>query len=149
MSSRVITWRGQSSDLWGRGSSRCQRRGEGIPETVKSLAPRREHVLCQVVLVLFPSVVLPEEELDGAPHGLDRISVGHGVGIDEVNSVVDGAVRETLRPEIAGRSPTVTDDRSAWFDPVTYNGHQGVSGLSGIGTRNVLPDSRSTQPKSH
>jgi len=116
---------------------------------VKRLAPRHEHVLCQVVLVLFPSVVLPEEDLDGAPHGLDRISVGHGVGIDEVNSVVDGAVRETLRPEIAVRSPTVTDDRSAWFDPVTYNGHQGVSGLSSIGTRNVLPDSRSTQTKSH
>ena len=60
------------------------------------LAPRREHVVCQVVLVVFPSVVLPEEDLDGAPRGLDRVGVGPGVGIDEVDRVVDGAVREIL-----------------------------------------------------
>ena len=56
------------------------------------------------------------------------VSVGPGVGIDEVDGVFDGAVRETQWLEIAVRSPAVSDDRSAWFDPVTYNGHQGVSG---------------------
>jgi len=60
------------------------------------LAPRREHKLYQVVLVVFPPVLLPEEDLEGAPRGLDRISVGLGIGIDEVDRVVDGAVRETL-----------------------------------------------------
>ena len=60
------------------------------------LAHRREHVLCQVILVVIPTVVLPVEDLDGAPRGLDRISVGPGVGIDEVDRVVDDAVRETL-----------------------------------------------------
>jgi len=40
-----------------------------------------------VVLVDFPPVVLAEEDLDG---------VGPGVGVDEVDGVVDGAVRETL-----------------------------------------------------
>jgi len=49
-----------------------------------------------VALVVFPPVVLPEEDLDSAPRGLDGISVGPGVGIDEVDSMVDGAVHETL-----------------------------------------------------
>jgi len=60
------------------------------------LSPRQEHVLCQVVLVVFPPVVLAEEDLDGAPRGLYGVSVGTGVGVDEVDGVVDGAVRETL-----------------------------------------------------
>jgi len=59
------------------------------------LAPHREHVLCRVVLV-FPPVVLPEEDLDGTPRGLDGVRVGPGVGIYKVDGVVDGAVRETL-----------------------------------------------------
>ena len=53
-------------------------------------------MLCQVVLVVFLPIVLPEEDLDGAPRALDCVSVGPGVGIDEVDGVVDGAVRETL-----------------------------------------------------
>jgi len=60
------------------------------------LAPRQEHVLCQVVLVGFPPVVLAEEDLDGAPCGLDVVCVGTGVGVYEVDGVFDGAVRETL-----------------------------------------------------
>jgi len=61
-----------------------------------SLAPRQEHVLSQVVLVVFHPVLLAEEDLDGAPRGLNGVRVGTGVGVDEVNGVVDGAVRETL-----------------------------------------------------
>jgi len=98
------------------------------------LAPRREYVLCEVVVVIAP-VVLPEEDLNGAPLGLDCIRVGTGVGIDELDGVVNGAVRETLWLEMAVRSPVVTDDRSAWFDPVTYNGHQGVSGSVRYGNK--------------
>ena len=59
-------------------------------------APRHEHVMCLVVLVVFPPAVLAEEDLDGAPRGLDGVRVGPGVGVDKVDGVVDGAVREAL-----------------------------------------------------
>jgi len=39
---------------------------------------------------------LAEKDLDGAPCGLDGVRVGTGVGVYEVDGVVDGAVRETL-----------------------------------------------------
>jgi len=39
---------------------------------------------------------LAEEDLDGAPCGLDGVRVGTGVGVYEVDGVFDGAVRETL-----------------------------------------------------
>jgi len=55
------------------------------------LPPRREHIVCQVVLVVFPPVVRPEEDLDGALRVLDGVRVGSGVWIYEVNGVVDGA----------------------------------------------------------
>ena len=91
------------------------------------LAPRRKHVVCEMVMIVLPPVVRPEEDLDGVPSGLDVIGVVPSVRIDEVDGVVDGAVRETLCVEIAVRTPAVADDRGAWFDPVMYNGHQGVS----------------------
>jgi hypothetical protein len=81
----------------------------------------------EVVFVLFAPIVLNEEDVDGAPLWLYCIGVGTGVVIDEMDGVVKGAVRETLWLEIAVRSPIVTDDHSAWFDSVTYNGHQAVS----------------------
>jgi len=42
--------------------------------------------------------------------------------------MIDGAVRVTLRAEIAIRSPAIADDRRAWFDPFTYNSRQCVGG---------------------
>jgi hypothetical protein len=53
------------------------------------LAPHRKHLLCQMVVVFFPPVVLPEEDLDATRRGLDGIRVVSGVGIDEVDAVVD------------------------------------------------------------
>jgi len=44
----------------------------------------------------LPPVVLAEEDLDGAPRGIDGVRVSPGVGVEEVDGVVDGAVRETL-----------------------------------------------------
>ena len=79
-------------------------------------------------MVAFPLVVLAKEHLDATPRGLDHISVVPGVGIDEVDVVVDSAVRETLRVEIAVHTPTITDDRSAGFDPGMYDGRQCVGG---------------------
>ena len=39
----------------------------------------------------------------------------------EIQAMVDGMVLVTLRVEIAIRTPAVTDDPSAGFDPVTYD----------------------------
>ena len=57
-------------------------------------------------MVVFPPVVLAKEHLDASPRGLDRISVVPGVGIDEVDVVVESAVHETLRVEIAVHTPS-------------------------------------------
>ena len=86
-------------------------------------------------MVVFPPVLLAEEHLDATPCGLDRISVVPGVGIDEVDAVVDGAVRETLKVEIAVRTLAVTDDRSARFDPGMYDGRQCVGGSVRYGNK--------------
>jgi hypothetical protein len=56
----------------------------------------------------------------------------NGVGVislsDKGNGVINGTVRLTLSVEILVRSPAVIDNRSAWFDPSVYNGHQVVGG---------------------
>ena len=72
--------------------------------------------------------MLAEEDLDGAPRGFNSVRVVPRDGIDECDGVVDGSVHETVCVEIAVRSPLVTDDRSAFFDPVTNNCHQCVGG---------------------
>ena len=88
-----------------------------------------------MVLVVFPSVVLPEEDLDAAPRGLNGICVVPAVRIDEVDAVVDSELRETLRVNIAVRIPAVTDDRSTWFDPGIYDGSQCVGGSLRYGNK--------------
>ena len=50
------------------------------------------------------------------------------VGIDKVDAVVHSAVRENLRVEIAVRTPAITDNRSAEFDPGMFDGRQCVGG---------------------
>jgi hypothetical protein len=45
-----------------------------------------------------------------------------GVGIYEADTVIDGAMRVTVWTKIVVRTPANTNDRSAGFDPVTYNG---------------------------
>jgi hypothetical protein len=50
------------------------------------------------------------------------------VRIDKVDAVVHGAMRVTLQTEIVVCTPAVTDNRSAVFDPVMYDGHQCVGG---------------------
>jgi hypothetical protein len=69
--------------------------------------------------IVIPAVVLPEENLDVTPHAQD----GSGVRINEVDAVVDGAMRVTLRTGIVVCTPAITYDHSAGFDPVTYDGH--------------------------
>jgi len=71
---------------------------------------------------------LVEESLDRAPRSLDRVDVGPGVRIHELDAMVDSAMSVTLSIEISVRSPRIADDRSAGFDPVTYDSHQSVGG---------------------
>jgi len=87
------------------------------------LAPHREHVTREMKFVIIPAVVLPKENLDSTPRAIDSVGMCAGVGIYEVDTVIDGAMRVTLRTEIVVRTPAITNDRSAGFDPVTYNGH--------------------------
>jgi len=79
-------------------------------------------------IIVFPAVVLAQEDLNGTPRALDGVCVCPSPRIDELDAVVDGLMRVTVCTEIAVRSPGITDDRSAGFDPVTYNGHQSVGG---------------------
>ena len=60
------------------------------------LAPRREHIMCQMIFIVFSPVILAEEDLDGAPRGFSGVLVGLRDGIDELEGVVDGAVRVTV-----------------------------------------------------
>ena len=53
------------------------------------------------------------------PRGLDGIRVVPGDRIDEVDAVIDSAVRVTQGIEIAVRTPANNDDGGAGFDPVT------------------------------
>jgi hypothetical protein len=68
-----------------------------------------------------------QERFDVTPLGLNGFGVFPHL-IDKRNGVINGTVRVTLSVEISVRSPTIADNRSAWFDPSMYNGHQGVSG---------------------
>jgi hypothetical protein len=81
-----------------------------------------------MVMVVIPAVVLPEKGLDMPPRGLYGVGVCPGYRMNEVDAVVYGAMHVTLRSDIAVRTPTITNDRFAWFGPVTYDGHQCVSG---------------------
>jgi hypothetical protein len=58
-----------------------------------------------MVFVVFPAVVLSQENLDATPRALNFISVGAGVRIHELDAVVDGAMRVTHGTEIVVRSP--------------------------------------------
>ena len=118
------TWRGEFIDVV-TGPNRCSRRYAGTGEWwyAQCPAPRREHVMGEVEFVILPAVVLPEENLDFVPRALDGICVCPGVRIDEVNAVVDGSMRVTLITDIVVGTPAITNDRSAGFDPVTYDDH--------------------------
>ena len=89
-------------------------------------APRHEHLVSKMVSIILRLVIWPQE--DAMPRGLNCVSVGPRVWIDEPKAMIHGAVRVTLRLEIAINTPTIADDHRAWFDPFTYNSHQRVGG---------------------
>ena len=95
--------------------------------TPSALAPCREHVVCEVVNVVVRPLVGFQVCLDATPLGLNGVRV-IPLLTDERNGVISGTVRVTLSVEISVRSPAITGNHSAWFDPSIYNGHHGVSG---------------------
>jgi len=108
------------------------------------------------------SVVRAQKSLHMSPRALYSVSVGGCTHVNKANGVVNGAVCVTFQVEIQVRSPAITDDRSAWLEllgkrvqrcrilPQSCITAINVSAvLSGKGTRNVLPDSRSTPRYTH
>jgi hypothetical protein len=78
------------------------------------LAPRRENIMSEMVMIVVPPVGLPKEDLDGTPRRPDGMSVP-GDRMDEMDAVIGSAVRVTQRIEIAVCTPAVTDDGGAGF----------------------------------
>ena len=92
------------------------------------LAPRRKHIMCEMEFVVLLLIVRSKEGLRVTPRTLYSISVIPGVRIDEQDRVIHGAVRVTVRPDIMVRSPAVTDERCAGFDPCKDDARQCVGG---------------------
>ena len=80
-------------------------------------APRREYVMSKVVNVVPLPVVRVEIGFYVTPSTVDSIGVGAILMVNEPYAMVDGAVCVTSSVEIAVRTPSVTDDRRAGFDP--------------------------------
>jgi hypothetical protein len=100
-----------------------------------------------MVVIVFPTVVLPEENLD-APHGLDGICVVPGVWIDEVYAVVHSVVHATQRIEI----PVPTPASLMTIVPGSIQACTMVISVGGsvrYGNKKCLPDPRSTPPNTH
>jgi len=88
--------------------------------------------------------------------------VGACTHVNEASGVVNGTVCVTFPVEIPVRCTVITDDRSAWLEllgkrvqrcrslPQSFMTAIKMSAVvPGKGTRNVLPDSRSTPPYTH
>jgi len=71
-------------------------------------------------------VVRAQKSLHMTPRAVYSVCVGSCTLVNEGNGVVNSAVRVTFPVEIPVRSLAIADDRSAGFDPTTYNGHQSV-----------------------
>ena len=91
---------------------------------VVGLAPRREHVLGQLLDVpILPSVRV-DVELEVMPVALNGVRVRACCRVNETDPVVHGLMRVTLAAEIIVSRPTIAYDRGAWFDPSTNDGRQ-------------------------
>ena len=96
--------------------------GEGVD--VVGLAPRREHVLCQLVDVPPLPAVRVDIDLEVMPVALYGVGVRACCRVNETDPVVHGLMRVTLAAEIIVSRPTIAYDRGAWFDPSTDDGRQ-------------------------
>jgi hypothetical protein len=82
-----ITWRRQLREKIDSVPNQCWRRDAGIVRTVARLAPRREHVVGYMIFIMFPSFVLPNENLDCTPCAVD-VRVCPVVRIDDLDVVI-------------------------------------------------------------
>jgi hypothetical protein len=79
-----------------------------------------------MVLLILAPVVRFKEILNSTQHHLNAVCMSSGVRIDLRNGVINCAVCVTEGTDIPVHSPAITDDSSAWLDPITYNIHQCV-----------------------
>ena len=89
----------------------------------------------EMEFVVLPTVLLFKESLHVTPRTLDGVSVISGVRIHERNGVIYGAVRVALTPDTPVRSPAVTDECSAGFDPGIYDVRQCAGGSVRYGNK--------------
>jgi hypothetical protein len=94
-------------------------------------------------------VVRAQKSLHITPHALYSVWVGACTLVNEASAVINGAVRVTFRVEIPVCSSAITDDLVPGSIHVSITAVIVSAVLSGTGTRNVLPVSRSTPPKTH
>ena len=85
-----------------------------------TLTPRGEHVVGEMINIITHPVVWIEEGLHTTPPALDGVRMSPSTLINETGGMV--------RVQIPVRRTAVTDNRSAGFDPVTYNSHQRLGG---------------------
>jgi hypothetical protein len=107
-------------------------------------APRRKHVVGQVIDVVHHATVGFQQCLDMTQRALDCVRMSSSTHINETDPEVDClvCVCVAVRFDISVCRPAVTDDCSAGFDLVTC-----LAVLSEPGTRNVFfSDSHSTPP---
>jgi hypothetical protein len=91
---------------------------------VLCFAPRREHVVSQLANVITASIVGVKVRPQVIPLALDDVLMGVGLDVFEAGAVVNAEMRVTLRSVSPVRSPAISDDRSAGFDPCIYYGYQ-------------------------
>jgi hypothetical protein len=101
-----------------------------------------------MIVVIFP-VVATKENLDAPPGAFNGIRVFPGGRITEPDAVVKGAMLVTQRAEIvyAVQQSLMTFVPGSIQSRIKAKSVSAV--LSGTGTRNVFPDSRSTPPNTH
>jgi len=82
----------------------------------------------KVVNVVPLPVVRAEVSLHVKPRAHDCVGMNTSPLVNELYAMVDGVVCVISLFEMVVRTPAVTDDRSAGFDPCIYNGYQSVGG---------------------
>jgi len=109
---------------------RCGSKVNEFCEFVHTLcpAPRHEHIMGKVVNVVPLPVVRAEVSLHVKPRAHDCVGMNTSPLVNELYAMVDGVVCVISLFEMVVRTPAVTDDRSAGFDPCIYNGYQSVGG---------------------
>jgi hypothetical protein len=90
-------------------------------------------------MVVITAIVRPKKSLDMPPRGLSGVGVCPSCRMNELDAVVDCAMRVIQRSDVAVRTPAITNDRCAGFDPVTYDSHQCVGGSVLNGNKKCCP----------